>query len=527
MMMQYRKKRPVYLLPLVVFVLVSAFSAALPRPVDAADAGVGRRTGGIVEIDLVSAVKDSTVVRSLPTQEGAPQGFGALSDVIRIIDLATGAVLSKNGSTTSADGQYNAELFKPLVTDQRIQAFNVTRGFYSSGVTVKEAQPPAIDEPVLQGAVLIKGRGTPGHSVQIRNVVTGVVLGTGTVVSTPGLANGTFSIKLIRSLPLFFTIQPIDTTAELIGKKVTVLNLLTDHSALKSSCGIGQVVIRGFIRRWFACGLPRPRGVTLDDMGNPLIVAGTAPLDPGSALLPAGIFRLAPATGALSLFAPVNGVGLKRSLGGAFGEKIFVARPRFFNVRKAVQVYPGDGEIFLVDPASSQIQVLTRFLDFAPTGIAFGEQGTPFPHELLASNLFSTGLRRIRANGAAFAFTKLPHIQGLAFGAGGKFGSELYAAQPSSGRILRISAGGAITSFVKGLISPVDVAFGPGGAFGADLYVADAGARQIVRIDDTGARTLFAAGFGAPFGLVFSTSPPALYVTDYLTGNVVQFTPAS
>jgi DNA-binding beta-propeller fold protein YncE len=514
-----------YLLLLVLFALAGVLAAALPRAAEAGDAGVGRRMGGIAEIDLVSAVNGSTVVRSLPTQEGAPQGFGALSDVIRILDLATGVALG-NGNT-SADGQYAVVLpNKPLVTGQGIQAFNVTRGFYSSGVTVSVAQPPAIDEPVLPGAVLIKGRGTPGSSIQIRHAVTGALLGTGIVVAAFGPTNGTFSIKLNRSLPLFHSIQAVDVTKGRTGRTVPVLNLLTGHSSLLPACGVNQAMNGGFLRKTFSCGLPRPRGVTLDANGNPLIAAGTAPLDPGYALLPAGLFRLVPATGALSLFAPVNGVALKRGPGGAFGADVFVVRPRFFNVRGKVLVQPGEGEIFRVNVTNSQIQVFTRLFEFAPTGMAFGGVGSPFPNELLVSNFLEAGLRRIKATGSISTFTKLSGLQGLAFGPGGAFGSDLYAAQPGSGGILRIAANGIAASFATGMTSPMDVAFGIGGAFGTDLYVADAGGGKVLRIESAGKQTTFASGLKAPFGLAFRASPPALFVTDYLDGSVVQFTPS-
>ena len=75
------------------------------------------------------------------------------------------------------------------------------------------------------------------------------------------------------------------------------------------------------------------------------------------------------------------------------------------------------------------------------------------------------------------------------------------------------------------MTSPTNIALGPDGAFGTDLYVADTGSGQILRVNSTGGKTTFATGLGAPFGLAFRTAPQALFVTDYLTGNVIQFTP--
>jgi glucose/arabinose dehydrogenase len=88
--------------------------------------------------------------------------------------------------------------------------------------------------------------------------------------------------------------------------------------------------------------------------------------------------------------------------------------------------------------------------------------------------------------------------------------------------VLRVTPAGAVATFVANLVSPVDLAFAPGGAFGTDLYVSDAGAGTIVRINDGGTATTFASGLKAPFGLAFSTTPLALWSTDYSAGNVVR-----
>src|SRR5262245_9635032 len=84
--MRYSKTTP-YVLPLIALIVTSLLAAALPDRVEAGDIGVARRTGGIAEIDLVSAVAGSTVVRSLPSQEGAP-------GTIRVIDVTTNTELA-------------------------------------------------------------------------------------------------------------------------------------------------------------------------------------------------------------------------------------------------------------------------------------------------------------------------------------------------------------------------------------------------------------------------------------------------
>jgi hypothetical protein len=510
-----------YVLLVIAFIVASLLAAARPESVEAGDVGVARRTGGIAEIDLVSAVAGSTVVRSLPSQEGAP-------GTIQIINVTAAANVVFASAPATPDGQYEVVLPNRLVAGQRIQAFNDTKDFYSASIVVSTAQPPSIKEPVSQGAVQITGYGTPGSTIQIRNAITNALLGTGTVAPAP--SNGTFTIALSPPLRLFHTIRAHDTTRGLTGKNVSILNLLTTHVPLKSSCSVTQVLMGAFTRKTFACGLPRPRGVMLDSIGNPLIVAGSAPLDRGYSLLPAGLFRLAPPTGnpptaALSLFAPVSGVALKRGE-GAFPTDVFVARPRLFNVRGRVSVQPGDGEIFRVHPTTGAISVFTRALNFAPTGIAFPPPGSPFLGNLFVTDFFGAGLRRIGPTGVISTLANLPGLQGLAFGPGGNFGTLLYTAQTSRGQILRISTTGASTVFATGMISPMEIAFGPGGAFSTDLYVADTGGRQILRVNSSGGKTVFATGIDA-FGLVFRATPPALFVTDYLSGHIIQFTPNS
>jgi hypothetical protein len=510
---------------LIALLVVSMFATVLPDSVEAGDVGVARSTGGIAEIGLESAVAGSIVVRSLRTQEGAPGS-------IQILDITPTANVVLNSGPVNAgpDGQYTVPLLKPLVVGQRIQAFNVTKGYYCATVIVSASHPPTIDERVSSGETQIRGRGTPGSTIQIRNAVTNVVLGTGTVAPAP--STGAFAITLNAPLRLFHTIRPIDVTKGLTGRNVSVFNLLISHVPLKPSCSVTQSVTGAFTKTTYACGLPHPRGVMLDGAGNPLIVAGTAPLDRGYSLLPSGLFRLAPPTGnpptaALSLFAPVSGVSIKPGPGGAFGTDVFVARPRIFNIRGQASVQTGDGEIIRVHPTSSAISVSSRALNFAPTGLAFPPTGSPFSSNLFVSDFFGGGLRQIGPSGVIANFGTPLGLQGLLFGPGSAsaFGTSLYVTQPSSGTIYRISTTGAHTPFATGMISPTEMAFGPGVTpFNNDLYVTDAANGQLLRINSAGVKTVVATGLGAPFGLVFRTTPLALFITDYLSGNIIQFT---
>lgn len=521
------------IVPLIAFIMTSFLAVARPDRVAACDAGVAKNTRSIAEIDLVSTVVGSKVVRSLPSQEaeGAPA-------TIRIIEVKPTANVVLGSGLATADGQYTIELLNPLVLGQRIQAFNATKGYYSATVTVSASHPPAINEPVAPGAVRVTGVGTPGSTIQIRNAITGLVLGTDVVPPKP--SDGIFTVSLSAALPYFHTIRAHDITKGLVGKNVPILNLnpnpdpnnpLEEHVPLRSSCGISRVLFGNFTKTTFTCGLPRPREIAHDSAGKLLILVGTAPSDRAITPMPSGTFRLAPTTGALSLFAPVSGVALKPGrTGSAFGTDLFVARARVLNARRKVTLQPGDGEIFRVHPTSAVIRVFTRTLDFAPTGMAFPPTGSPFSDNMFVTDFFGAGVRRISSTGNISFLTptpaNLPGLHGLAFAPAG---TSLFATQPNGGRIFQISSTGAFTSFATGMKSPIALAFGPGGiSFGTDLYVSDAGNGTIWRINSTGGRTAFATGLGAPYGLVFSqTTPPSLSVTDYQSGNIFQFTPNS
>lgn len=130
--------------------------------------------------------------------------------------------------------------------------------------------------------------------------------------------------------------------------------------------------------------------------------------------------------------------------------------------------------------------------------------------------------------------------QGLAWGPGGAWGLDLYAASGSA--IVRIAPDGSITTLTNGLDAPSGIAFSPaGGAFGDYLYVLQDGVAtdNIVRIDSSG--TVFPFAPVPPtvsvdlIDLVFSPGvggyPAELYVTDLggcgcTPGRVLRFSSA-
>lgn len=501
----------------------------------AADVGVGQRTVAIAEIDPLSAVTGSTAVSSLPSQLAEP-------GPIEIREVQSGKILGKG--KTANDGQYKIDVrTAPLAAGQLIQAVNTKAGFFSSGVKVATQAPPVIDGPLTAGTTIIRGRGTPGHRIQIVNAITESVLGEKNV---PSRGDGRFVIA-VPPLPLFHSLQAVDVTARppLRGKMEPVLNLVSTFSLPPRICspsgasGPRPQIAAGFVADRFHCQLPLPRGVAVDSVGNVFVVAGTAPSDPKFLIPPLGVFRFIPPDGQgerldLSLFATVTGVTVKAGPGGDFGADLFVARPRVFNIREKVIVERGDGEIFAVKLASSsaikEVEVFTRLLEIAPTGIAFDTTpGKVFAGDMLVSSFLGDKLVRIKPDKTvATLVANLRGLQGLAVSPGGAFGTDLYAAQPGSGRIVRITPGGMVSPFVTtGLVSPVELAFGPGGAFGTDLYVTDVGSGKILQVKSTGHVTTFASGLRAPFGLAFRADAAALFISGYLTGEVARIVPAS
>jgi hypothetical protein len=507
-------------------VLLACFSAVQWNAVvHAGDVGVGRRAGGIAEIDPLSAVAGSTEVRSMSTLEGSP-------GVMQIRALPNGAVLG-NG-VANAEGQYAISLAAPLVVGQGIQAVNTTKQFFSSGIIVKASALPIIDEPVASGAVLIRGWGTPGHHIRIKDAVTNATLGPS---SGPLPSDGHWTITLNSPLPLFHAIRAEDVELGQAGKAVSVLDLLTTASRLPASCPSvpGPSVVAGFTARTFRCGLPHPRGLAVRNTGEVFVVAGTAPIDPGFALLPAGVFKFSPpaaltGAGDIELFSPVNGTAVKIGPGGAFGNDLFVSRPRLFNVRGRALLGPDEGEIFRVNLASGnrEATVFSRLLELAPTGMVFD----PASNGLVMSSFIGSRISRI-TDGATppTLLTDLSGVHGLACGPC-PGGDCLYAAQPSSGKVFRGPAGGGSpTPFITGLGSPVDIALGPGGAFGSYVYVTDAGRGEVRRYNsangtqvDAGA---FVSGMQAPFGLDFHPNGSALFISDYKTGTIIRIAPNS
>jgi len=494
----------------------------------AADAGVGRRFVGIAEIDPLTATLGSNEIRSYPSME-AERG------VIEIRDASTGMVLGSG--KTGKTGEYVIPLGASLVSGQIIQAFNVTKGYCSSGVKVPDDPPgpgetppaPVIDEPVLFGATAITGRGAPGHQIALMNVVDGSIV-TQTVAPLPRPGNGAFSLN-VPPLPPFRIVKVIDLDTGAMSKPVPVLGKVGRGKVPRNPCRMkgGSQQVAGFTVTLYDCDLQQPRGLAVGPDQKLYITAGAAPSDLINTA-PTGVFRLDPTTGALDLFSAVHGVGIRFAPASAFllNQDLFLARPRLFLVLGRMVVHRNDGEIFRIDRMTGEAFVHHRSLDNSPTGVSFDTTPTQaFGGDMIITSFLGN---RIEAFDEMYlnptgALNGQTGIWGMAFGDGGAFGNAAFASQPAGGKILRITNNMGmldVTEFATGLVSPTDLVFGPGGMFGNSLFVADPGAQQIVMIDPLGNKTVFGNEFLRPFGITADPVTQSMYISDFESGDIVR-----
>ena len=168
----------------------------------------------------------------------------------------------------------------------------------------------------------------------------------------------------------------------------------------------------------------------------------------------------------------------------------------------------GIGEVPLV--GNIIIPVFSLFpgaLCGGPVGIQFGlgnEFGSAMYMSVDSCNppLTRSGVYRIAADGTATqladtsttALISTPGLDGLAFGKGGKFGTDLFLSDRVNGTILRITANGTTSVFANGLSSPSGIAFDGTRA----LYVVEAGTNSVTKISPNNTPVLSCVGFDAP-----------------------------
>lgn len=169
----------------------------------------------------------------------------------------------------------------------------------------------------------------------------------------------------------------------------------------------------------------------------------------------------------------------------------------------------------------------TGTIAMAPAG-AFG--GLAY-----TSSVDTDRIYRLGTNGALTTFaTGIRGAEGLAFGPGGSWGTQLYVADAAltglsatidgDAALYRVDASGQVSLVVQdaGLLAGASaLAFDAAGSFGGDLFVSDILNERLLRVTPTGQITVFATGFGNLFasgGLAFGPDG-ALYVADTGSGQ--------
>lgn len=123
---------------------------------------------------------------------------------------------------------------------------------------------------------------------------------------------------------------------------------------------------------------------------------------------------------------------------------------------------------------------------------------------------------------------------------GAAFGDQFYMCDPANDRVVRISPISTLQTFASGILGGEGLAFGPGGAWGTDLYVADANLTSLGTAADGAARIVrlalgVAAATHAQHALLTGASALAfdttgrfggdLFVADILGERILRVTP--
>ncbi len=224
---------------------------------------------------------------------------------------------------------------------------------------------------------------------------------------------------------------------------------------------------------------------------------------------------------------------------GHFGNRLFVAQVDSCDSSGIPEI--GHGSVISIDELGN-LDTLTNGLD-SPVGLAF-TSGAPFGDGLYVVEVEAGQMTVIDPGGSAATFVgDLKAPVDLVVGTGG-FGDYFYVAEydtavttpvssPNSGKVVRIDAGGVVTTFADALQAPADLEFGPGGVFGTDLYVLldneyndstayEPNTGKIVTIDPSGTVTDFATGLSSPDYLTFDNSG-VLYVS--VSGGILRIAP--
>jgi hypothetical protein len=181
----------------------------------------------------------------------------------------------------------------------------------------------------------------------------------------------------------------------------------------------------------------------------------------------------------------------------------------------------GVGRIYEITPGGVQSIFASGLL--VPDELAFNSAGDLFAADYAnAGDLFvgstSDGdIVKITPGGAQSTFASgVGTLYGMAFNNVG----DLFVADASSGNIYKFTPGGAKSTFISGLSSPLALAFNSAG----DLFEADAGSGNIYEFTPGGAKSTFASGLNGPIGLAFNNVGD-LFEADYSSDNIYEFAP--
>ena len=263
--------------------------------------------------------------------------------------------------------------------------------------------------------------------------------------------------------------------------------------------------LAGTIRSFFqtipvASGVTVPGGYVADRITGQMLRACEAVV-PAPALGPGTL--LVSDTGRDALFTLTAGGDVGHWLGDSRWLRALGVAP---SPSGGITVVDGSG-VYEIDSRRIPTMTVGGSTTAAAGGLAWG--AAAFSNRL---HLSDPGGNRVRQlNGASYVTlaTGINGPQGLVFGPGGAWGTDLYVADPNltaigastvdgARRIARVSAAGAVTTFASdaSLLGGVTaLAFDTGGRFGGHLYGADVVNERIVQITPAGAVSVFASGF--------------------------------
>lgn len=249
-------------------------------------------------------------------------------------------------------------------------------------------------------------------------------------------------------------------------------------------------------------------------------ITRTYRVQPQSVVVPPGF-----AAAFVSVDSTQTPVGLDASAGFGFGSKLYLTKGVSMAPEFSDSTPPDTSALLTYEGGTLASFPGTRLR--APSDLAFDEPGN-FGHRLHAAVADSFDAQTggpLAGHGAVVSVDSMGNVtplvgdlagpSALAFAPVAPWDGNLYATEIAVGNILRITPGGAVSTFATGLTLPTDAEFASGG-FGGDFYVTEAdslwpdslphvNAGRIVRYASNGARSTLASALHLPTSLVHTT----------------------